>query len=547
MGKIMRNGIEYSSSGGNQFNLTPTMNTGLKIADVVVDGQEADLYTINIQPNPVSAPSEDLRKLQINDTTYRVGIGDVKGVNVNGQSVVDSNDIAQIKSHICLTEDEYDALPNTKLSDDILYCIKDSDNIDIIEPNPYWSNELVPAIPLRNLKINNDVYSIPTMEINPQEIGSTDLTSLKIDGVTYNINEKVTPNPSGTPRYELLTIKIGDTIYDIGKLVEGNPQDSVTDGQLEIIKIGENTYNIGKNIIPNPQNVVSNKELRSLQIGEEYYGFSLSGCGYYKEESLISTQSSSSITLTEPYTKYNVLFFETNSQTYGGYFYSIPVNLIQLNTEFTIFSHSSSAVVKFVDSQTLNIVDNQGNLSLSAILGVQYTKSYESEGLIPKMTSATCSDGSVSASSYKNQSSSDSIYKPYYAFDETLSQPSSLSNLWVSGNTSQNSWIMYEFNDTKIFDVLRIYTISSDINSTFNKINFTIEGRINNTWENCLKYGNYKTLHFEHLKYKEYLILLNEKEYDAIKISSLSPMDFDTDTFAGLDGIQVFGCDTTNI
>lgn len=59
------------------------------------------------------------------------GGGSVNDVLVNGVSVVDANGDAQVVSYKEVTQAEYDALPNTKLSDGILYAITDA------TPNPY--------------------------------------------------------------------------------------------------------------------------------------------------------------------------------------------------------------------------------------------------------------------------------------------------------------------------------------------------------------------------------------------------------------------------
>jgi len=54
------------------------------------------------------------------------GTGDVQDVYVNGTSVLDEDNIAQITSYKELTQAQYDALPQSKLTDGVLYCIKDS-------------------------------------------------------------------------------------------------------------------------------------------------------------------------------------------------------------------------------------------------------------------------------------------------------------------------------------------------------------------------------------------------------------------------------------
>lgn len=54
------------------------------------------------------------------------GSGNVDDVYVNGVSVLDSQHIAQIKSYKEVTQAQYDALPSSKLTDGIMYCITDS-------------------------------------------------------------------------------------------------------------------------------------------------------------------------------------------------------------------------------------------------------------------------------------------------------------------------------------------------------------------------------------------------------------------------------------
>jgi hypothetical protein len=52
--------------------------------------------------------------------------GDVDDVQMNGQSIV-SNKIASFNNYVELTQYQYDQLPSSKLTDNILYCIKDAD------------------------------------------------------------------------------------------------------------------------------------------------------------------------------------------------------------------------------------------------------------------------------------------------------------------------------------------------------------------------------------------------------------------------------------
>lgn len=136
MGKLVRNGIEYSGSGGggggSSVEITPSLVSGTKIADYEIDGTEGSLYAPTpqvIEANPAETASSTLTKLGIDGDIYELaggGSGDVEDVYVNGTSVLDSNKIAQITSYKEITQAQYDALPATKESDGVLYCIKDA-------------------------------------------------------------------------------------------------------------------------------------------------------------------------------------------------------------------------------------------------------------------------------------------------------------------------------------------------------------------------------------------------------------------------------------
>lgn len=52
--------------------------------------------------------------------------GNTQDVYVNGQSVLDPQHIAQIKSYKIVTQAQYDALPASKLTDGVMYCISDA-------------------------------------------------------------------------------------------------------------------------------------------------------------------------------------------------------------------------------------------------------------------------------------------------------------------------------------------------------------------------------------------------------------------------------------
>lgn len=77
----------------------------------------------------VPAPSvADKDKVLKGDGTWgEAGGGNVDDVQVNGITVVDANKVAQVTSYKEITQAEYDALPESKLTDGILYCITDAD------------------------------------------------------------------------------------------------------------------------------------------------------------------------------------------------------------------------------------------------------------------------------------------------------------------------------------------------------------------------------------------------------------------------------------
>lgn len=93
--------------GGDSVTWTQVQQTGTKIAEININGTSQDVY----------APQGG------------GGSGDVSDVEVNGVSVVDPvSKVAEIISYKEVTQAEYDALPSSKLTDDVAYFIKDADN-----------------------------------------------------------------------------------------------------------------------------------------------------------------------------------------------------------------------------------------------------------------------------------------------------------------------------------------------------------------------------------------------------------------------------------
>lgn len=115
---------KYNSNTHKWENADESGGSGT-VTDVKVDGQSVvDPQTgeANItMPTPPTIPVED--------------------VEVNGVSVVNAQKVAQIKSYKEVTQAEYESLPASKLSDDILYCIKDSAGADSFPPLIYSDEE----------------------------------------------------------------------------------------------------------------------------------------------------------------------------------------------------------------------------------------------------------------------------------------------------------------------------------------------------------------------------------------------------------------------
>lgn len=112
------------------------------MADVLGSGNKQDKWVIratelinflNDNKSPLLMAGSNISLTPNQDGTITVaatgggGGGNVDDVQVNGTSVVDANHVAQITSYKELTQAEYDALPASKLTDGILYCIKDGE------------------------------------------------------------------------------------------------------------------------------------------------------------------------------------------------------------------------------------------------------------------------------------------------------------------------------------------------------------------------------------------------------------------------------------
>lgn len=125
---------------------------GGTVTDVTVDGisvvnqqgvaeintPDADGVSYDNQQSGLSAT--DVQGA-IDELAQGSGGGGVEDVEVNGTSVVNAQKVAEIKSYKEVTQAEYQALPSSKLTDNILYCIKDSAGADGFPPLIYSDEE----------------------------------------------------------------------------------------------------------------------------------------------------------------------------------------------------------------------------------------------------------------------------------------------------------------------------------------------------------------------------------------------------------------------
>lgn len=262
--------------------------------------------------------------------------------------------------------------------------------------------------------------------------------------------------------------------------------------------------------------------------------------GYYQETELYSASSASSaLNLNDSYLNYDALIFLNRNNSQAYLLDSIVSTTgIQAAADagcgFRIHCGSDSAYIfGTVISDTQFSVSAQ-TYWVKTVIGINYTK-IKPKTLIPKMTSATTPSGTVSASSNAGAN-----FLPYFAFDGQNGIYQQLYYTWLPQSGETTSWIMYEFDNNKIFNQLRIRCLGSSATRT---VNFTVEGRVGNTFENCLKTGTTIACEFPNSSYHNYTFDLNNKQYDAIRLTSDSQMFASGSYACGIDVVQVMGID----
>lgn len=126
--------------------------------------------------------------------------GKVKDVEVNGVSVLDAQNVAKIKSYKEVTQSEYNALPASKLTDNVMYCIKDAGGADAFPPLIFSDEEREIGIwrdgrPLYQKTI--DCGYLPNNDISLVQTGLTNIVAIHAFGHCLNSFQNIfIPNAS---------------------------------------------------------------------------------------------------------------------------------------------------------------------------------------------------------------------------------------------------------------------------------------------------------------------------------------------------------------
>ena len=109
--------------------------------------------------------------------------GNVDDVLVNGVSVVNEDKEAEIVSYKEVTQAEYEALPDTKLTDGIAYFIKDSTEAEGFPPLIYSTSEREVGVWIDGKPLYEKTYISHSTSVNTDI--TFDISSLNIDTVVY--------------------------------------------------------------------------------------------------------------------------------------------------------------------------------------------------------------------------------------------------------------------------------------------------------------------------------------------------------------------------
>ena len=160
-------GISGGGGGGSTVVVTPTLQSGTKVADIEVDNVTSTLYAptpTEVEANPSSTGTAILSKLKVGSTTYNVSQGGGSTVTVS-QTLSSGTEVAGI--------------------------IVDGNETKLYAPTPtnVVANPSGQAITgLSKLTVGSTIYKIPDdVEANPTATGTNDLNKLRVGSTTYNI------------------------------------------------------------------------------------------------------------------------------------------------------------------------------------------------------------------------------------------------------------------------------------------------------------------------------------------------------------------------
>ena len=160
-------GISGGGGGGSTVVVTPTLQSGTKVADIEVDNVTSTLYAptpTEVEANPSGTGTATLSKLKVGSTTYNVSQGGGSTVTVS-QTLSSGTEVAGI--------------------------IVDGNETKLYAPTPtnVVANPSGQATTeLDKLTVGSTIYKIPDdVEANPTATGTTDLNKLRVGSTTYNI------------------------------------------------------------------------------------------------------------------------------------------------------------------------------------------------------------------------------------------------------------------------------------------------------------------------------------------------------------------------
>lgn len=167
-------------TAGDNITLTPQLDGTVKIS---ASGGVANLDDLG----DVDAASPENGQALVYDEERLKWVpgeaGQVDDVQMNGQSIV-HNKVASFNNYVELTQAQYDALPASKLTDGILYCIKDS---GIVEGDKYAP--IIYSLEEREVGVWTDGKPLYEITIHINALPSTTYTLVRYPHGIVNVDK----------------------------------------------------------------------------------------------------------------------------------------------------------------------------------------------------------------------------------------------------------------------------------------------------------------------------------------------------------------------